>query len=191
MIDDLPPDQRSDLPGILGTIDTGISRVESVILAVGVLLMAVNTVANVLSRFLLGESLHFAEEVNRILIILITFAGIGYAARHGRHIRMSALYDAFPVKIRRYLMIMIAFTTSAIMFFLAYYAVTFTFEMYQRGRVLPTLGTPIWMIYLWAPVGFTVTAIQYLMTGIKNCFSKDVYLSTQVLDGYEDTETEV
>lgn len=191
MNDDLPPDHRSDLPGILGTIDTGISRVEAVILALGVLLMAVNTVGNVLSRFLLGESLHFAEEINRILIIMITFAGIGYAARHGRHIRMSALYDAFPVKVRRIMMIVIAFTTSAIMFFLAYYSVTFIFEMYQRGRVLPTLGTPIWMIYAWAPIGFTVTAVQYFLTGIKNCFSRDVYLSTQVLDGYEDSETEV
>ena len=191
MNDDLPQGHRSDLPGILGTVDSGISRIESLILALGVLLMAVNTVGNVLSRFLFGESLHFAEEVNRILIIMITFAGIGYAARHGRHIRMSALYDAFPVKVRRYLMIMIAFATSAIMFFLAYYSVTFIVEMYGRGRVLPTLGTPIWMIYVWAPIGFTVTAIQYLLTGIKNCFSKDVYLSTQVLDGYEDTETEV
>ena len=191
MKDDLPPDHRSDLPGFLGVIDTGISRVESVILAVGVILMAVNTVGNVLSRFILGESLHFAEEVNRIIIVMITFAGIGYAARHGRHIRMSALYDAFPVNVRRYLMIVIAFTTAAVMFFLLYFSVTYIQFVYERGRVLPTLGIPIYLIYLWVPIGFAITGIQYFLTGIKNMFSKDVYLSTQVLDGYEDTETEV
>lgn len=191
MKDDLPPDRRSDLPGFLGVIDTAISRVEAVILALGVLLMAVNTVGNVVSRFAFGESLHFAEEVNRIIIIMITFAGIGYAARHGRHIRMSALYDAFPVNVRRYMMIIIAFTTAAVMFFLAYFSVTYIHFIYERGRVMPTLGFPVFLIYLWVPIGFTITGIQYFMTGIKNMFSKDVYLSTQVLDGYEDTETEV
>lgn len=191
MKDDLPTHTESSLPGVLGKIDTGISHVEAVILAMGVLLMAVNTVANVIGRFVFGESLHFSEEVNRILIIMITFAGIGYAARHGRHIRMSALYDAFPVEVRRYLMICIAFFTCAVMLFLAWFAVGYILSMYRTGRVLPTLGFPIYMIYLWVPLGFVVTAIQYFMTGIKNFVSKDVYLSTHVLDGYEDSETEV
>jgi len=191
MKDDLPTHTESSLPGILGKIDTGISHAESIILAMGVLLMAVNTIANVIGRFVFGESLHFAEEVNRILIIMITFAGIGYAARHGRHIRMSALYDAFPVEVRRYLMIFIAFFTCAVMFFLAWFAVGYIQSMYKTGRVLPTLGLPIYMIYLWVPIGFVVTGAQYFLTGIKNLVSKDVYLSTHVLDGYEDSETEV
>ena len=84
----------SGLPGFLGTIDVFISKLEAVMLAAGVLLMALNTCANVISRFLLQQSMFFTGEVNRILIILITFAGIGYAARHGRHIRMSAIFDA-------------------------------------------------------------------------------------------------
>ena len=37
---------RSGLPGFLGVIDTAISKIESVILAMGVLLMALNTVTN-------------------------------------------------------------------------------------------------------------------------------------------------
>ncbi|MCB1313831.1 MAG: TRAP transporter small permease, partial [Sedimentitalea sp.] len=75
-------------------------------LAAGVLLMAANTVANVIGRVFF-ESLYFSEELNRILIILITFAGISYAARHGRHIRMSAIYDTLPPKPRKALTIVI------------------------------------------------------------------------------------
>ncbi|WP_291737394.1 TRAP transporter small permease, partial [Leisingera sp. F5] len=84
---------ESALPGFLGVIDSAISRIESFLLAAGVLLMAANTVANVVGRFVLGNSIFFTEELNRILIILITFAGISYAARNARHIRMSAIYD--------------------------------------------------------------------------------------------------
>ena len=97
--------QESSLPGVLGMIDTTISRIESFFLATGVLLMALNTVANVVGRFAFQQSLFFSEELNRILIILITFAGISYAARHGRHIRMSAIYDALPSNVRKPLMI--------------------------------------------------------------------------------------
>ena len=191
MKDDLLDTHQSGLPGFLGVIDSGISRLESFILAAGVLLMALNTVANVVGRFVLGESLFFSEEVNRILIVMITFAGLGYAAMHGRHIRMSALYDALPVKARRALMIIIALITSATMFFLCYYSYTYILSIYKTGRVLPTMGIPLYLMYVWVPIGFTITGIQYLLTAIKNLTSRDVYLSTHVVDGYEDTETEV
>ncbi|WP_163578075.1 TRAP transporter small permease [Halomonas faecis] len=182
---------RSGLPGFLGTIDTFISKLESVILAMGVLLMATNTIANVVGRFVFGSSIFFSGEINRILIIMITFAGIGYAARHGRHIRMSAIYDALPVGGRKALMIVISLFTSLVMFFLLYYSIVYIVDLYSKGRVLPALGLPIWIIYVWVPLGFLITGIQYLLTAIKNLTSRDVYLSTGVLDGYKDTETEV
>ena len=182
---------ESGLPGFLGTIDEWIAKVEAVMLAAGVILMAINTCANVIGRFVFGEGLFFSGEINRILIILITFAGIGYAARHGRHIRMSAVYDALPAKGRKVLMIFIALFTSVVMFFLCYHAYGYIETLYSRGRILPALGIPIWIIYVWAPIGFAITGIQYFLTAIKNLTSKDVYLSTGVVDGYADTESEV
>ena len=181
----------SGLPGPLGLLDMVLARLEAGILGLGVLLMAVNTVANVVSRFALGSSIAVSGEINRILIVMITFAGIGYAARHGRHIRMSAIYDTFPVFGRKILMIFIAVVTSAAMFFLMYYSIEYITTLYQRGRVLPAMGLPIWWIYLWVPLGFAITGIQYLLTAIKNIREKDVYLSTAMVDGYTDTETEV
>lgn len=182
---------RSTLPGIFGYIDQGISRAEAVILALGVILMAINTIGNVVSRFVLGESLHFAEEVNRILIVMITFAGIGYAARHGRHIRMSAFYDQLPVGGRRAMMVVMSLFTAMVMFLLCYYSLGYIQTTYARGRVLPSLGIPVWMMYVWVPIGFTVTGIQYFLTAVKNLTSRDVYLSTHVVDSYKDTESEV
>ncbi|HET8903757.1 MAG TPA: TRAP transporter small permease [Saccharospirillum sp.] len=181
----------SGLPGFLGIIDVAISKFEAAMLALGVILMAINTCTNVFARYILGEGLFFSGEINRILIIMITFAGIGYAARHGRHIRMSAIYDLLPTMPRRILMIVIALFTSAVMFFLCYYSVDYITNLYDRGRILPALGFEIWMIYVWVPVGFAITGIQYLLTAVKNVTSSDVYLSTGVVDGYADTEKEV
>jgi len=176
------------LPGVLGIIDTAISRTESFLLAAGVLLMAANTVANVVGRYLLGNSIFFSEELNRILIILITFAGISYAARHARHIRMSAIYDALPPRIRKGLTVVIALVTAVFMFLLCYYSVKYIAAQADRGRVLPALRIPVWIILVWVPAGFFMTGIQYLLTAVRNVTSPNIYLSTHVQDGYASEE---
>ncbi|WP_246209766.1 TRAP transporter small permease [Pikeienuella piscinae] len=185
------PEYQSALPGVLGVIDSVIARIEAVMLAVGVLLMAANTIANVVGRFAFGESLFFAEELNRLLIILITFAGISYAARQGRHIRMSAIYDTLPPRPRKALMIVISIVTALLMFALCYYAVGYIETQASRGRVLPALSIPVWITLVWAPVGFFMTGAQYALTAVKNIVEKDIYLSTNVLEGYDDDEMEV
>jgi len=176
----------SALPGPLGWLDLWLGRVEALILGAGVLLMALNTVANVVGRFVFQHSFFFTEEVNRILIVMITFAGIGYAARHGRHIRMSALFDALPSEGRRWLMLLIALCTSLVMFALAFLSVRYIDSVASSGRVLSSLQIPIWWIFLWVPVGLGVTGVQYLLTAVRNLLSSEgAYLSTEVKDGYE------
>ena len=183
---DSPSSYRSELPGPLGWVDNGIARAEAFLLAAGVLLMALNTVANVVGRFMLGSSIQGTEEVNRILIILITFAGISYAARHGRHIRMTAFFDMMSVRMRKVLMIVIALVTAAFMFALTWYSWGYLMTTFGRGRLLPSLQIPVWWTLVWVPVGFFMTGLQYLLTAIKNIIEKDVYLSTNVLEGYSD-----
>lgn len=181
----------SNLPGFLGVIDGTIARIESVMLAAGVLLMALNTVANVVGRFAFKSSLFFSEELNSILIVLITFAGISYAARHGRHIRMSAIFDTLPVPVRKVMMIVIAIVTGVFMLGLAWYSFGYVMTLKGQGRILPAMQVPVWWMYVWVPVGFFMTGLQYLLTAVKNVTEKDIWLSTLVLEGYEEDEKEV
>jgi len=192
-LDDLKENNphESSLPGVLGVIDSTISRVESVLLAAGVLLMAFNTIANVVGRFVFQYSLFFSEELNRILIILITFAGISYAARQGRHIRMSAIYDALPPPARKGFMVLIAAVTAVTMFALCYFSIGYITKVAVSGRVLPSLQLPVYWIFLWVPIGFFMTGLQYALTAVKNLTGKDIYLSTRVLEGYDEDELEI
>lgn len=187
---DVLTDDTSSLPGILGTLDLAIAKLEAIMLAVGVLLMALNTVANVIGR-VLWESIYFSEELNRILIILITFAGISYAARHGRHIRMSAIYDTLPPRPRKALTILISLVTAVFMLGLAWYSLQFLLTTMGRGRVLPAMQIPVWITLCWVPLGFFLTGMQYVLTAIKNVIEPDIYLSTNVLEGYDNDEREV
>ena len=168
------------IKGVLDIVDNSIARLEVVIMAMGVILMAINTIANVISRFVFNHSIVFSEELNSIFILLVTFAGMGYAARHGRHIRMSAIYDHLPRKIRKILMIIITGVTAACMLFLSWYAVEYILNLYSKGRVYPALGIPVYISYVWVPVGFLVTGIQYALTMVKNIQEDEIYLSTNL-----------
>lgn len=174
----------------LDSIDSRIAKLEEFIMAVGVILMALNTIINVISRFIFNHSIIFAEELNSTFILLVTFAGIGYAARHGRHIRMSAIYDHLPDKARKILMTIIVAVTAFFMFLLAYYAVQYIYHIYSKGRVMPALGVPVYIVYLWVPVGFFITGAQYALTTVKNIQEKEIYLSTNLKE-HEAQEVEV
>ncbi|MEE4262979.1 MAG: TRAP transporter small permease [Desulfobacteraceae bacterium] len=173
--------------------DVLISKFEGVMLALGVIAMTINTIAAVISRYIFNSAITFTDELNMIFIVVVTYAGLSYAARNGRHIRMSAIYDSMPAKTRKVLMIVMASVTSAFMFLLSFYSYYYIVEVYESGRILPALGLPVFWIYLWAPVGFLLTGLQYAFTVVKNLTESDVYLSTHIKDGYSDTagDTEV
>lgn len=174
---------------IFAKIDDYIARFESFVLAWGILLMAINSIANVFGRYLFNQSLYFSEELNQFLIVLVTFVGLGYAARKGRHIRMSAIYDQLAPKWRKRLMLMICAITAALMFLLAYYAVSYVGIVAQLEKVTPALQVPLYLTYLWVPVGFAITGIQYVLTFIQNWRKDDIYISYSEKDVYTTPDT--
>jgi TRAP-type C4-dicarboxylate transport system permease small subunit len=178
------------IAGILDAFDGVIARIEEFMMAIGVILMAINTIANVISRFVFNHSIIFAEELNSVFILLVTFAGVGYAARHGRHIRMSAIYDSLSDGKRKFMMILITAVTAVCMLFLAWFSVYYIIGLQAQGRVMPALGVPIYLVYLWVPIGFFVTGVQYALTMVKNIREKEIYLSTN-LHEHEAQEIEV
>lgn len=177
--------------GFLGKIDAAIGRVEIWILSWGVILMAVNTIANVFGRYVFNQSIYFSEELNEFLIILVTFMGLGYATRKGIHIRMSAIYDALPPKIRKGLMVVIAAVTSVMMAILAWYAFEYVQKVASRGRITPALQLPLYLTYVWVVVGLVLASFQYLLTALRNLnfAEEEIYVSYLEIDSYEDPET--
>ncbi|EEE36112.1 trap dicarboxylate transporter, dctq subunit [Rhodobacteraceae bacterium KLH11] len=177
--------------GFLGKIDAVIGRIEVWILGWGIILMAVNTIANVFGRYVLNQSIYFSEELNEFLIVIVTFMGLGYATRKGIHIRMSAIYDALPIKIRKGLMVVIAATTAVVMAILAWYALEYVQKVASRGRITPALQLPLYLTYVWVVIGLALASFQYLLTAIRNLnfAEEEVYVSYLEIDSYEDPET--
>ncbi len=162
-----------------------VTRLEGACLAGGVLGIAGLTIANVLSRVALDESLASAEELSQILVVLVTFVGVGHAAARGRHIRMTALYDQLGAPARKRLATTIAASTSALLFLLAFLGLRYALgTVRELGSVTPVLELPRWVIVLAAPLGLGLGGIQYALAVVKNLTTPadQVWLSFQVRD---------
>lgn len=181
--------QPGEARNALMRLDDAIAVIEATILGGAMITMALNTIANVFGRYVFAQSIYFSEELNEILMVTVTFMGLGYVTRKGRHIRMSALYDLVPDAARRLLMAAIALTTAAAMFVLAWYAFEYVAKIAGRGRMTPSMQIPLWTTYIGVVVGLALTGLQYLFAVWAN-LTRDsgVWISLHETDDYEDPE---
>lgn len=167
---------------VIKAIDSFIMKVEEFILSYGILIIAVMVVGNVINRNIFGSSWAFASEVSKFAVILATFMGIGYAARKGRHINMSAFFDMAPPKVKKALAIFIPVVTAMILFVLTYYAYVYLMSVHDSGRVTSALQVPVWMMILFVPIGLFLGAIQFLRNAWINIKEKEIYLAQEKKD---------
>ncbi len=171
------PHNRNAFLSTLNSIDTGLGWIEKTIISFSVLLMALLMSAHVVGGLLFNRGIPGTYEVTEMLIIVITFVGVGYAARCARHIRMSAIYDMLSDRPRKALMIIISVGTAILMFYFAYKSAQYDIALYGRGRVSSSLNIPLWTVNLALPIGFTLAGIQYVLNTLRNLFSEGIYRS--------------
>jgi len=182
---------RSGFGRFLGGVDHVLAWVENGMLSGGILLMAGLNIANVLGDNLLHQGIAATEEINQALLVIITFVGVAKGARHGRNIRMSAAYDQLKGLPRKTLNVIITTGTAVLMFALAWFAIDYEAQVRSLGQATPALGIPLWLIYLWVPIGLTLSGIQYLLTTFRNLTSSGIYRSFNELETYETLESEI
>ena len=174
--------------GFLEKINDWIRSFEELILAYGILVMGGLTIVNVFARNFFNHSLSFATEINEFLIVLVTFLGTSYAARNGRHIRMSAFHDIANPKIQKILTYIVTFGTAAFMYLMTYLASDYVIGIFQQQKMSPVLRVPLGWIWIFVPIGLLMTAIHYALAFIKNIMEDDVWVSFEEKSEYEDLE---
>lgn len=177
------------LLGAFDWLDRRIEAAERAVLAWSVIAMAGLSIANVIGRNLLGRSLAFAEELAQILVILVTFLGIGYGVRHARHIRMSAIYDQLAGGPRKALLTVTHLGTGLLLLVLAWYAGHYVAGTWDAGSVTPALRIPWFAVYVWVPLGLAVGGVQYLLGAVRNLTTSGIHASFQREEAYEDPES--
>ncbi|MGV8843633.1 MAG: TRAP transporter small permease [Pseudomonas sp.] len=180
------PHQHNAFLSALSALDQWVGWIERMIITACVLIMALLMSAHVVGNLLFDHGIPGTYEVTEMLIVIITFVGIGYAARHARHISMSAIYDLLGGRARKGLLILISVGTAILMFYFAYKSAQYDIAIFERGRSSSSLHIPLWIVYLALPIGFTLAGVQYVLTTIRNIFSEEIYRSFNEKEIYSD-----
>lgn len=106
---------------------------------------------NVALRYLTHESIEWAEEVSRHLMIWLTFIGAGPVLRYGGHIAIDNLQDSLPRAGAVAVRALVALLLGGLFVFMVWYGVLYM----QRTQFQTTAATQISFAWIYAamPVG--------------------------------------
>ena len=164
-----------------------VNGVEVSILVFCVASLGILLIANVFARTFF-QSIYFAEEVSKFLVMLTTFTGVSYGVRKARHIRMGAFLDAMPPKMEKIFIIIISLISAIVMAIMTWASYEYLANAMSKGHMTPALRVPKWTFYVIIPIGFGLACIQYIRTIIKNFTEKEPWQSPDQQSEYEDEE---
>ena len=123
--------------------------------------MAVIIFVNVALRYLTSQSLEWAEEVSRHMMIWLTFLGAGPVLRYGGHIAVENLQDALPSK----LAVAMRAVVAALLFGFFGFMVWFGWLYMQRTQFQMTAATQIPFSYIYSAmlIGGVLLIVHWLL----------------------------
>ncbi|MDR5897525.1 TRAP transporter small permease [Halomonas vilamensis] len=120
--------------------------------AIALIIIALISLANVVTRYVTGGSFSFTEEFSVFLLVVLTFAGASVALRRNRHIRIGLLERALPPGPRKVLIVFQALGAAAVLGLITWYGAILAWQEYQWGSLSPGLGLPQWWYIVWLPL---------------------------------------
>ncbi len=123
--------------------------------------MSVIIFVNVALRYLTNQSIEWAEEVSRHLMIWLTFLGAGPVLRYGGHIAVENLQDALPKALAQAMRAVIALLLFAFFVFMIWYGWLYMNRaMFQLTAVTQI---PFGYVYAAMPVGGVLLVVHWLL----------------------------
>ena len=131
------------------------------VLIVMLAVMSIIIFANVVLRYTTSQSIEWAEEVARHMMIWLTFIGCGPVLRYGGHIAVENLQDSLPRPVAIAMRAVIAVLLTGLFVF----CIWFGLEYMDRTQYQQTPATQISFAYIYAalPIGMAMTLIHWLL----------------------------
>ena len=144
-----------------------LNRIERILVACNrwllillLLAMACIVFANVVLRYTTGDSIVWAEEVARHLMIWVTFLGAGLVLRFGGHVAIDNLHQAVSTRAARWLRTVVAVGIGVFCLVMTYFSVLYVWA--TRFQTTAATDIPISFIYLAMPLGFLLMFVHLL-----------------------------
>lgn len=135
-------------------------RLEEVVLAGTLSYITLCMLLQVFMRHVIGESLSWSEESIRFVFIWMIFMGFGIGVRENRHISILVVRNAVPDRMKTALCLVANMAFLGYSCFMVYFGIDVVHSFTEMGQTSPALGIPMALVYLAAPVGFSITILR-------------------------------
>jgi TRAP-type C4-dicarboxylate transport system permease small subunit len=115
----------------------------------------------VFSRYVLGRSFMWSEELARYCLIWMTFMGAGYGVKNHTHIEMTAIYGLFPPIIKKFVHILM--NIIAVGFYSYIIPDSIKFITYQQKIISTGTQMPMSYVFVIIPIGVSIMIIRLLI----------------------------
>lgn len=165
---------------MLDRIEQGLVAFNRWILIVLLLAMACIIFTNVVLRYSTGDSIIWAEEVARHLMIWVAFLGAGLALRFGGHVAIDNLHRAVGTRTAQVLRTVVVVGLSVFFIFMTVASSDYVW----RTRFQSTAATDIPMSFIYAamPVGFVLMLVHLLFIA-RGYIADGSYVQSDEIDG--------
>ena len=141
--------------------------------------MACIVFANVVLRYTTGDSIVWAEEVARHLMIWVTFLGAGLVLRFGGHVAIDNLHQAVSTRAARWLRTVVAVGIGVFCLVMTYFSVLYVWV--TRFQTTAATDIPISFIYLAMPLGFLLMFVHLLFI-VRGYIADGSYIESGEMD---------
>lgn len=142
-------------------------KIEQALAACVIAVIALITLANVISRYVTNYSFAFTEEYSIALMVIMTMLGGAAAFAGDKHIRITYLIDKLDAPQRRKVEILIALITAVTFIAIAWLSGRLAWDEYRFEVMSPGLGKPQWIYTIWLPILSVIIVLRLLGRAIR------------------------
>jgi len=161
------------LSNVIRVIDKVFDTIEKYCTAIPLIIFTLLIFANVVGRYVLLHSITWAEELSRMLNILMVYLAISAGIKTGAHIGVDAIITlCIPKRLYRthkVLRIIKFLITMAFCAVAAYLGFGLAAKVSAMKQVSAALRIPMFIPYIILPIGLCMTAVRCLLEIIQEC----------------------
>lgn len=107
----------------------------------------------IVSRYIVGNSLSWSEELVRYLFIWSAFIGVPYCIKLGSSLKVLKFIEFLPMRLQKTILFIDRIILFLFFMLMLYFSIMVVRESFVSGQTSPALGVPIWLVYLSVVVG--------------------------------------
>lgn len=118
----------------------------------------------IVMRYAFNSSLSWPEEFTRYCFVWSAFLGISYSVKKGIMLRIDAVLNFMPNKVKSIVEILVQLVVLAFFGYLLINSTDVVKKIYASGQTSPAMGIPMYYVYVCTVVGFTLTVIRVIQS---------------------------